>query len=64
MHGVIVHMIMKIMKIMKNEEGRDCGSLGRCEVASETPQDGSWVHGDVLQPFSRSSSPWRLNDDF
>ena len=57
-----VHMIMRIMKIERNEEGRDCGSLGHCEVASETPQEGSWMHGDVLQPSSHSSSPRRLKD--
>ena len=48
----------------RNEEGRDCGSLGHCEVASETPQDRSWAHGDVLQPSSCSSSPKRHKDGF
>ena len=47
-----------------NEEGRGCESLGHCEVASETLQDGSWVHGDVLQPSSRSSSSRRHKNGF
>ena len=64
MHGDCTHDHENNENNERNEEGRDCGSLGHCEVVLETPQDRSWMHGDVLRPSSRSSSPRRLNDDF
>ena len=43
----------------KIKKKRRSGCLGRCKMASGTPQERSWVRGDFLQPSSRSSSPRR-----